>query len=228
MKHFISFIALLLIKGFSQFFFRFKIGWPNNNSNINWNETRLIILLNHTSLLEPLYLGFLPISFLRTLSKRMVAPGADKTLNRPLVGTLYKIFSPGMIAITRKRDDTWQQFMSAIYPDSIIVIIPEGRMKRANELDLNGQKMTIKSGVTDLLAELDKGQMIIAYSGGLHQVHVPGEKGYHFFKTLKMNLETFSISGYKNSFGEPIGSEVWRKKIIDDLQHRLETKVPLM
>lgn len=228
MKSLISFVALLIIKGFSRLLFRFKIGWPNNNPNIKWNETRLIVLLNHTSLLEPLYLGFLPISFLRMLSKRMVAPGADKTLNRPLVGTLYKIFSPGMVAITRKRDDSWKQFMDAISPDSIIVIIPEGRMKRKNGLDLNGEKMTVKSGVADILSGLKEGQMIIAYSGGLHHVHVPGEKGYRFFKTLKMNLETFPIQEYNQSFGDSIGSESWRKKVIDDLQHRLETKVPIL
>lgn len=228
MKSLISFVALLIIKGFSRLLFRFKIGWPNNNPNIKWNETRLIVLLNHTSLLEPLYLGFLPISFLRMLSKRMVAPGADKTLNRPLVGTLYKIFSPGMVAITRKRDDSWKQFMNAISPDSIIVIIPEGRMKRKNGLDLNGEKMTVKSGVADILSGLKEGQMIIAYSGGLHHVHVPGEKGYRFLKTLKMNLETFPIQEYNQSFGDRIGSESWRKKVIDDLQHRLETKVPIL
>jgi 1-acyl-sn-glycerol-3-phosphate acyltransferase len=228
MKSFFSFMTLLLIKGLSFLLFRYKIEWPNNNKNIAWNDVRLLVLLNHTSLLEPLYLGFLPISFLWQLSKKMVAPGADKTLNRPLVGLFYKIFSPGMVPITRKRDDSWKQFMDAIYDDSIIVIIPEGRMKRKNGLDLNGNKMTVKSGVAEVLEGLDSGQMIIAYSGGLHHVHVPGEKGYHFFKTLKMNLETFDIAAYKNIFGADTGSEGWRKKVVADLQHRLETKVPVL
>lgn len=227
LKSLLSFFTLLVIKIVSRIFYRFEIGWPNNNPNIEWKKTRLIVLLNHTSLLEPLYLGFLPISFLRRLSKRMVAPGADKTLNRPLVGTLYKIFSPGMVSITRKRDDSWQQFMDAIYDDSIIVIVPEGRMKRRNGLDLQGQKMTVRGGIADILAGLNSGQMILAYSGGLHHVHAPGEKGYHVFKTLKMNLETFDIGEYKKRFSEPIGSEAWRKSVIDDLQHRLETKVPV-
>lgn len=228
MKSVISYLSLLLIKTVSRFFFRYEIGWPNNDPNINWGETRLIIFLNHTSLLEPLYLGFLPNSFLRMVSKRMVAPGADKTLNRPFVGTLYKIFSPGMVSISRKRDDTWQQFMDSISDDSIIVIIPEGRMKRKNGLDLNGEKMTVKTGVTDVLKNLNSGQLIIAYSGGLHHVHVPGEKTYRIFKTLKMNIETFQISDYNNSFLEPIGSDEWRKKVVADLQDRLETKVPVV
>ena len=89
-------------------------------------------------------------------------------------------------------------------------------------------KIEIKTGITDVLIGLNEGQMILAYSGGLHHVHVPGEKGYRFFKTLKMNLETFSIDEYKKSFGEPVGTEAWRKKVVDDLQHRLETKVPVL
>ncbi len=133
-----------------------------------------------------------------------------------------------MVPITRKRDDSWKQFMDAIYDDSIIVIIPEGRMKRKNGLDLNGNKMTVKSGVAEVLEGLHSGQMIIAYSGGLHHVHVPGEKGYHFFKTLKMNLETFDIATYKNMFGADTDTDEWRKKVVADLQHRLETKVPVL
>lgn len=184
------------------------------------------MLLNHTSLLEPLYLGFLPVSFLWRLSRKMVAPGADKTLNRPLVGTFYKLFSPGMISISRKRDDTWQQFMESIAPDSVIVIIPEGRMKRRTGLDLQGNKMTVKSGVLDVLQGLHDGEMVIAYSGGLHHVHAPGEKGYHFFKTLKMNLETFDIESYKKTFEGEVGSELWRKLVLADLQYRLENNCP--
>jgi hypothetical protein len=186
----------------------------------------MIVLLNHTSLLEPLYIGYLPTTFLWRLSKRMVAPGADKTLNRPLVGFFYKIFSPGMTPITRKRDDSWVQFMESIYEDSIIVIIPEGRMKRPSGLDLNGNKMTVKGGVTDVLRGVNKGEMLIAYSGGLHHIHIPGDKKYHFFKTLKLNLEVIDIAAYKSNFGENHTADEWKKAVIDDLQIRLETKVP--
>ncbi|MFN8310919.1 MAG: 1-acyl-sn-glycerol-3-phosphate acyltransferase [Chitinophagales bacterium] len=227
MRRFISFLLLLLIKGLSNIFFRYKIGWPNGKKDLPWNEVRLIVLLNHTSLFEPLYAGFLPISFLWQLSKRMVAPGADKTLNRPLVGLFYKLFSPGMTAISRKRDDTWNQFLETIFEDAIIVIIPEGRMKRANGLDLSGQKMTVKGGVADLLAGLHNGKMIIAYSGGLHHVHIPGENKIRVFKTLAMDLELFDIPTYKKTFGDPSEPE-WRKKVVADLQHRLETKIPAL
>lgn len=193
---------------------------------MHWKEVRLIVFMNHTSLMEWLYIGFLPVSFLWILSKRMVAPGADKTMNRPLVGFLFKLFSPGMVTISRKRDNTWQEFMGAIHTDSVIIIIPEGRMKRPTGFDLDGNKMNVRSGIADVLQQMNEGQMLIAYSGGLHHVHAPGEKRLRVFKTIKMNLEAFQIVDYKNSNGAEPGSDVWRKILLEDLQHRLETRVP--
>lgn len=228
MKSLVSFSLLLFTKTVSRTLFTLKTNWPMDKKQIPWNDVKLIILLNHTSLLEPLYVGALPNSFLRTLSKKMVAPGADKTLNRPIVGLFYKLFSPGMVSITRKRDETWEQFTRAIANDSITVIIPEGRMKRPNGLDLNGNKMTVKGGVADVLSVLKGGQMIVAYSGGLHHIHAPGEKAYRFFKTIKLNLDVLPIDSFNNQFALPIGSEEWKKAVIADLQHRLETKVPAL
>lgn len=224
MKSIVSFITLLFIKALSNIFYRFKIGWPKKE--INWNNIRLIIFLNHTSLFEIVYVGFLPVSFLRTLSKRMVAPVADKTLQRPFVGTILRLFNPGMCSITRKRDDSWKQFVEGIYDDSVIVIAAEGRMKRRTGLDSHGKKMTVKPGVVDILAGLDKGQLILAYSGGLHHIQAPGEGFPKLFKTIKMDIEVFEIEDYKNLFDAPHDSQTWKKMVLDDLQHRLETKPP--
>lgn len=225
MKSLISYFILLCIKYFSRLFYHFEIGWPQNK--IKWGKVRLIVFLHHTSLYEFLYLGFLPNHFLRKLSKRMVAPAADKTLNRPLVGFFFKLFSPGMIPITRKRDDSWGNFLESIYDDSIILIAPEGRMKRKTGLDLDGKKMTVKPGVVDILAGLNNGQMVFAYSGGLHHVQVPDEGLPKLFKTLKMNLEAFDINEYKSLFTSAKGSDDWKKAVLTDMQHRLEMKVPL-
>ncbi len=226
MKSLLSYLTLLLIKYVSQLLYRFEIGWPKGDARIRWNKVKLIIFLNHTSLFEFLYLGFLPNHFLRTLSKRMVAPAADKTLNRPIVGFFFKLFSPGMMPITRKRDNSWEQFLDSIYEDSIIIIAPEGRMKRKNGLDLEGKKMNVKPGVVDILKGLNKGQVIFAYSGGLHHIQIPGEGMPKIFKTIKMNIDTADIADYKASFSEPVGSDAWKKQVLDDLQWRLETKVP--
>lgn len=216
----------MFFKVFSKLFYRFKIGWPKER--IRWNDVRLIVFLNHTSLMEVLFLGFLPTRFLRRLSKRMVAPGADKTLDRPLVGTLFKLFSPGMTKITRKRDDSWTEFLESIYDDAVILIAAEGRMKRKNGLDVEGKKMTVRSGVIDILSRLKSGQMVIAYSGGLHHIQVPGEGFPKLFKTLKMNLEAMEIPDYKAMFNSAIeGSDDWRKAMLSDLQMRLETRCPV-
>jgi len=227
MKSLISFFTLLVIKALSRIFYRFEIGWPKENKII-WNDVRLIVFLNHTSLFEILYIGFLPTSFLRILSKRMVLPVATKTLDRPFLGFLFKIFSPGTTPITRKRDDSWNQFIESINENSLVVIAPEGRMKRKNGLDLEGKKMTIKPGVVDILQNMNYGQVIFAYSGGLHHVQVPGEGWARVFKTLKLDIEVMNIQTYKDSFGGLAGSPEWKKLILNDLQHRLETKPPIM
>ena len=76
----------------------------------------------------------------------MVAPGADKTLDRPFVGKFWKVVFPQMLTISRKRDHTWNAFIDAIKEQSIVVIAAEGRMKRPNGLDANGKKMTVRGG----------------------------------------------------------------------------------
>lgn len=177
--------------------------------------------------MEVLYIGFLPIRFIRMLSRRMVLPVASKTLERPFVGFMFRIFSPGTISITRKRDTSWQQLLESIYDDSIIVIAPEGRMMRKGGLDTQGKKMTVKPGVAEILSGLNQGTIIFAYSGGLHHVQVPGEGFPRVFKTLKMDIEAYKISDYKASFGNDPNSQAWKVAVVEDMQKRLETKPPV-
>lgn len=114
--------------------------------------------------------------------------------------------------------------MKLIEDRSVIVIAPEGRMKRANGLDLNGKKMTVKAGVADILELINEGRVIFAYSGGLHHVQIPGQKIPKLFKTLRINVESFEIPDYKARFqGEGIQ---WKKQVVADMQMRLESKVP--
>jgi 1-acyl-sn-glycerol-3-phosphate acyltransferase len=227
MPSLLRYIFLLFIKYLSKLFYSYEIQWPKGDREVRWKDVKLLVLLNHTSLYEFLYLAILPNSFLRKLSRRMVVPAADKTMNRPVVGAFFKMFAPGMVSITRKRDDSWSNFLESIYEDSVILIAPEGRMMRKTGLDLEGHKMTVRGGVADILEGLSKGQMVIAYSGGLHHVQIPGENFPRLFKTLKMNIETYEIPEYKALFKEPVGTEAWKKEVLDDMQYRLETKPPV-
>lgn len=226
MKSWISYFILLSTKYLTKLFYKYQIGWPKER--IKWDEIKLIILLNYTSLFEFLYVGVMPNSFLHKLSKRMVAPAADKTMNRPIVGLFFKLFNPGIMSITRKRDETWTDFLDSIYDDSVILIVPEGRMKRADGMDVSGNKMNVRSGILDILIGLQHGKIAFAYSGGLHHVQIPDKSLFpNLFKTLKMNLEVLDIDAYKTQFSAIIGSERWKENILNDLQFRLENKTPI-
>lgn len=223
MRVLISFFILAIVKVLAKMFYRYEVNWQSEPAD-DFEDVRLVIFLNHTSLFEPLYLGPIPWRFVWTLARKMVAPGADKTLNRPIVGIFWKLLSPNMISITRKRDKSWVNFMRAIREKSIIIIAPEGRMKRANGLDLKGNPMSIKGGVADILEQLYEGKILIAYSGGLHHVQVPGQKFPNIFKILKLDFETLDIDTYKKSF-KSNGMD-WKKEVIKDLQQRLENNCP--
>lgn len=224
MRVLISFFILSTVKIIGLIFYKTEDKWLTVEGKDKWDSIRYIVFLNHTSLFEPLYVSMVPFSFLWRLSRKMVAPGADKTLNRPIVGKFWKFLSPGMISISRKRDNTWKEFMNAIEERSVIIIAPEGRMKRPNGLDLSGKKMTVRGGVADILENLNEGNMLIAYSGGLHHVQKPGEHFPRLFKTIKMNLEQLDIQKYKSQFD--VTGRAWKKAVVDDMQRRLETNPP--
>lgn len=223
MRVLLSFILLSLFKILSLILFKFEVKWINGDPT--WKKIRMIVFLNHTSLYEPLYIGIVPVPFLWRLSRKMVAPGADKTLNRPIVGLIWKLMGPGIYSISRKRDKTWRKFMEAIHRRSVIVIAAEGRMKRSNGLDLSGNPMTVRSGVADILEHLTDGNILVAYSGGLHHVQKPGQTKPNLFKTLKINVEVLDIDAYKSQFNTE-GIQ-WKKDVVKDLQHRLENNCPI-
>lgn len=223
MRVLLSFILLSLFKLFSLIFYKFEVKWLK--SAPTWKKVRMVVFLNHTSLYEPLYVGIVPFSFLWRLSRKMVAPGADKTLSRPIVGKIWKLMGPGIYSISRKRDKTWRKFMDAIHKRSVIVIAAEGRMKRETGLDLNGRPMTVRAGVADILEHLSDGNILVVYSGGLHHVQKPGQMKPHLFKKLKVNIEVLDIDKYKAKFNTE-GIQ-WKKDVVSDFQTRLETNCPI-
>jgi len=223
MKELIGFVLLSGVKIFSHLFFRGEFFWPEPKPRDPF-DVKLIVFLNHTSLYEPLYLQAAPFSFLWKLTRHVHVPGADITLNRPLVGRFWKMLFPRISTITRKKDESWELFLKQINSQSIIAIAPEGRMKRLNGLDKFGKKMTVRGGVADIIERLGKGRMLICLSGGLHHVQTPGIMIPKLFKTIQMRFEVIEIEEYLQSFSK----EPKRRKleIIQDLQRRLDEDCP--
>lgn len=223
MRVIISFLILISVKIFSKIFYKLEKKWISKVQG--FNKIRIIILLHHTSLYEPLFVSAAPTWFIWRLARKMIAPGADKTLKRPIVGPFWKFMFPGLISITRQRDKSWKEFLLAIENRSVIVIAPEGRMKREGGLDSTGKPMSIRSGIADIIAELHEGRMMIIYSGGLHHVQHPGELIPRLFKTIKANIEVLEISDYKASLPSSEGVQ-FKKDVVSDLEHRMAKNCP--
>ena len=220
------FSVLSVLKLLSRIFYRFDFGWVGKAPEGDpWSHIRLIAFLNHTSLMEPIFLGVVPSRFLWRLARHGVIPAADKTTNRPLVGLIYKFVAANVVAISRQRDHTWTQVLSSIDPDSMVVIAPEGRMKRANGLDVNGHPMSVRGGVADIIEAMPNGRMLIAYSGGLHHVQIPGERP-KIFKKVRLRVEDVEISDYRDEMMKVGGADGFKRSVMNDLDRRRDEYSP--
>lgn len=221
----IVFSLLFSLKVLSRIFYRHDWAFVGTPPKKPWKNLRLVVFLNHTSLFEPLFLGVPPASFIWRLAAHGVVPAADKTTDRPLVGMIFRFIAHQVIPITRQRDDTWSQVMSTIEADSMVAIAPEGRMKRANGLDLHGRPMTVRGGVADILLAMKSGRMLLAYSGGLHHVQVPGHIP-NVFKTVRLRVEVIEIAEYIAEMMKDGGEEQFKKNVIRDLERRRDLYCP--
>jgi len=220
-----NFIALASIKLFAMTFYKVENTWINNDEPDPWKGLKLMALLNHTSLFEPLLLGAAPWSMLWRIAGRIISPGADVTMDRPIAGKLLKYIAPKMMPISRKRDKTWDNFLNAIEPESVVIIAPEGRMKRADGLDKNGKPMSVRSGVADILEMLPGGKMVLVYSGGLHHVQVPGQGLPKLFKRIRLRCEKLDIKDYVAQM--KANSDVsFHKAVVQDMEARMQRNVP--
>jgi hypothetical protein len=216
---------LTLLKYLSRIFFKPDFAFIGQTPPDPWADLRLVAFLNHTSLFEPVFLAGVPNRFIWRLAAHGVIPAASKTTERKLVGMVFKFIAHHVIAITRERDHTWFAVLQKIDPLSMVVIAPEGRMKRANGLDLQGNPMTVRGGIADILLAVKEGRMLLAYSGGLHHVQVPG----HFprpFKTVRMRIENLEISEYIAGIMAKSGEEGFKKAVMRDLDRRRDEYAP--
>jgi hypothetical protein len=221
------FSLLFMIKVVTRMFYRVDMRWIGAEPPDAWKGIRIVALLNHTSLFEPLFASGPPNSFLWRIARHGVVPAAEKTTGRPIVGLLFKFVARQVIPVTRERDNSWFEVLNRIDPDSMVVIAPEGRMKRPNGLDSKGQPMTVRGGIADIIEIIPSGPMLLAYSGGLHHVQAPGESIPRVFKTIRMNLELVEISAYREEMMAKYGPENYKRAVREDLERRRDEKCPV-
>jgi hypothetical protein len=226
-RSYVVFALLFGIKLVSRLFYRHDLQWMGEAPPHPWRNVRLGVLLNHTSLYEPLFAGGLPNHFLWRIARHGVIPAADKTIDRPLVGLLFKFVAHQVVSITRQRDHTWFAVLHKIDPDSMVIIAPEGRMKRRGGLDSQGNPMTVRGGVADILDAVQEGKMVLGYSGGLHHIQAPGELLPRPFKTIRMRMEELDIAGYRHQILARGGPDNFRRNVIADLERRRDLHCPV-
>lgn len=225
MRRLSGFFILALVKTISSIFFRCRKSWLNQVPKKPWNkDIRLAVFLNHTSLYEPLFLQIMPYKYLWHIAGHANVPAADITLKRPIVGLFWKLMIPNIVPVTRKSDSSWSRYVDSINHDDVVLIAPEGRMKRPNGLDKYGKKMTVRGGVADIIMSMDDGVMLVCLSGGLHHVQAPGQHFPKLFKPISMNMYYLDIKKYKAQF--PADFREQKLAIVQDLQNRLENDCP--
>lgn len=219
MRSLVVFLLLLAIKVASRVFYRHEVAWVGEVPAKPFDRLRLLAFLNHTSLFELLYVGDAPMALLWAIASRGVIPAARKTTDRPLVGLLFKLIAHRVVPITRERDETWSGLLGAIRPDDLVVIAPEGRMMRETGLDAAGRRMSVRGGIADVLRAVRSGGMLVAYSGGLHHVQVPG-RWPRAFKTLRLRLERLDIAEYIRELGGDADPDGFRRAVKAGLERR--------
>lgn len=219
------FSILFTIKVLSRIFYKHDFRFIGDVPKDPWADLRLVAFLNHTSLFEPVFLGGVPNRFIWQLAAHGVVPAADKTTGRLLVGLVFKFVAHHVVPITRERDHTWFNVLQKIDAKAMVVIAPEGRMKRANGLDLQGNPMTVRGGIADILQAVQSGRMLLAYSGGLHHVQVPGEMP-KVFKTVRMRVENVDIADYIAEQMAKGGEEQFKRNVREDLDRRRDLYAP--
>jgi hypothetical protein len=226
LRSYVVFLLLLVVKIFARLFYRIDMRWIGDPPRDRWRHIRLVAVLNHTSLYEPLFTGGVPISFLWRIARHGVVPIAQKTAVRPLIGHFYKLIAARVISITRERDESWEKVLAHVDPDAMLALLPEGRMKRATGLDSEGKPMTVRGGIADILESIGAGRMLLAYSGGLHHVQAPGERFPRLWKTIRMRLELVDIAAYRATLLANAGTAGWKRAVVEDLERRRDLLCP--
>ena len=224
-KAVITFVILVGVKTTARVFFKLKNHWIGGEPENYARNTRIVVILNHTSLYEPLIAGYAQYRLLWKFARHGVLPVAEKTMKRR-IGLFFRLIVRHPIVVTRQRDKTWYNLLAKVDSKAITIILPEGRMKRANGLDSEGREMTVRGGIADILEALPDGRMLMVYSGGLHHIQVPGELLPTPFKTLRCRMEMIDIPSYKEDLAARFPDTGFRKAVVADLTRRRDEYCP--
>lgn len=217
----LRFLILLVIKGLRYGIYPITVHpISRENSAKDWQKTRLILILNHTSLFEFLFGSALPVSYLWRMAGHLSFPVAQETLDKPFMSFLYQCMAPKVIPLSRKRDNTWADFSNGIGPDSIVIMMPEGRMRRLNGYDKHGKAMSVRAGVAEIIPRFKHENMLLVYSGGLHHVFPPGAVIPKLFRRIHAGLETVNVDKFIADLKARSTPEELTKAIITELAER--------
>ncbi len=225
LRSILSYLLLLSIKVVSKVFYRHTVEWVGEVPSDLWEKIRVVSILNHTSLYEPLLVGAAPNALLWKIARWGVLPVAAKTMRRK-VGLFFRMIAHNVVVVTRKKDATWKAVMDRIDSRAVVCILPEGRMMRPNGLDANGQPMTVRGGIADILDAVGEGYMLIVYSGGLHHIQAPGELLPRLFKPIDVTLEAVDIAAYRRRLLDEYGADGFKRAVIKDLERRRDLCCP--
>ena len=237
LKPYLTYGLLRAVKGASRLFWDYDVEWVGDPEPDPWepvDRMRILAILNHTSLFEPILAGAAPNRLLARIARHGVAPVALKTIRRPLVGTFFRCVAHRVVAVTRERDHTWDTVIRrADDPQSVVAILPEGRMKRRDGFDAHGNPMTVRGGIADLLRTVPRGSMLLVYSGGLHHIHAPGDRFPRLFRTVRMRVEWVEIAAYRAEIEAAAGygpgeaeAVAFKAGVVRDLTRRRDRHCP--
>jgi hypothetical protein len=228
MRSILVFLVLLAWKAVSRLLFRFDADWVGDPPPDRWDDVRIVAVLNHTSLFEPVFVALVPNRVLWQIARYAVIPIASKTMDRPAPRWAFRFAGRRVISITRRRDLSWDEVLRhCCGPRAITVLFPEGKMLRRTGLDSDGRPMTIRGGIADLVAGLESGRMLLAYSGGLHHVHAPGDRFPRPFRTIAVRLEVLDLVEYRAALGGTDDRDAFRRRVVEDLTRRRRQLTPV-
>jgi 1-acyl-sn-glycerol-3-phosphate acyltransferase len=226
MRAILVFMLLVVIHWFSLILFKLRRIWVGGEEPKDWwKGIRVLAVLNHTSLYEPLLVGFAPVGLLWDLANHGVLPVAEKTMKRP-IGKFFNNLVRHVVVVTRQRDHTWERVLNHVDTRSLVMLLPEGRMKRRNGLDQHGRPMTVRGGIADILSVLPGGKMLLVYSGGLHHIQAPGDRLPRLFKPITTCMEIVDIAEYCEKLRAEVGEKGFKVAMIKDLERRRDAHCP--